>query len=513
MPLAYSFPLLLPTVLLLVGIVFAGWVGWPVGVWVASLSSTLFALLLCRRHPQASNLLVLVALFQLGAWLSAHAESGLRRILPKEKVCYEAVVLSEPVRRGKVMRFDMAVLQSQGRPLFVKAQLIRDTLTRRYNQIHVGDGLRAVSTLEAPRPWPAATFDYVRWLHLHGFSAQTLLLPSCWQKAHVSLQPLGWWSRLVLRARKARQQLLWRYRQWQIGGDEAAVVAALSLGDKSGLSQRLRDDYNRAGVAHVLALSGLHLGILCGLFSLFSRRRYGRWLPSLLTLVCAWSFALLTGLSPSVVRAALLLSLYSLFSLARRGQHPVSALVATVMLMVLVRPLLVYDLGFQLSVLAVLSIHLFLPILDPAGASRRGGWWRRAARRLWTFASLSIAAQIGTAPLVAYAFGSLPTYFLLSNLVAVPCATVLLYLVVLLFLSAPLPVVQALVAQVVVWVARTMSEVLHWVSSLPCAAIEGLRPTLLQTSLCYALLFVLWAIGWRLRSRGLAVARQTPFFE
>lgn len=309
----------------------------------------------------------------------------------------------------------------------------------------------------------------------------------------------------MLQARQVRQHLLDRYRQWQIGGDEAAVVAALSLGDKSGLSKRLRDDYSRAGVAHVLALSGLHLGILCGLFSLFSRRRSGRWLSSLLTLTCAWAFALLTGLSPSVVRAALLLSLYSVFFLALRRPQPLNVLLATVLLMVIVRPLLVYDLGFQLSVLSVLSIHLFLPILVPPflvapKTSRRAVWWRRLARGLWTFASLSIAAQIGTSPLVAYAFGSLPTYFLISNLVAVPCATLLLYLVVALFLTTPLPVVQTVVAQMVVSVAKVMNEVLRWVSSLPCATIE-LHPTILQTVLCYALLLTIWAMGWRLQQR------------
>lgn len=84
-PLTHSFPLLLPTVLLLLGIVFAGWVGWSVGVWVASLSATLIVLFLCRRHPKASNFLILTALFQLGAWLSAQAEAGLIACCPRRR--------------------------------------------------------------------------------------------------------------------------------------------------------------------------------------------------------------------------------------------------------------------------------------------------------------------------------------------------------------------------------------------------------------------------------------------
>ena len=146
-------------------------------VWVASLSATLIVLFLCRRHPKASNFLILTALFQLGAWLSAQAEAGLHRLLPKEKVCYEAVVMSEPVPRGKVVRFDMAVLQHQGKPLLVKAQLLRDTISHRYDRLHVGDGLRAVSILETPQRWAASTFDYVRWLRLHGFSARPSSFP------------------------------------------------------------------------------------------------------------------------------------------------------------------------------------------------------------------------------------------------------------------------------------------------------------------------------------------------
>ena len=83
---------------------------------------------------------------------------------------------------------------------------------------------------------------------------------------------------------------------------------------------------------------------------------------------------------------------------------------------------------------------------------------------------------------------------------AVPCATLLLYLVVALFLTTPLPVVQTVVAQMVVSVAKVMNEVLRWVSSLPCASIE-LHPTILQTVLCYALLLTIWAMGWRLQQR------------
>ena len=500
-PFSHRIPLLLPTALLALGIVSARWVGWPAGVWAVSLSATIVTLFLCFRSPKAGSLLILLALYELGAWLSSQSETGLQRSLPAQKVCYEGVVMSEPVRKGKVVRFDMAIVSPHGKPLLVKAKLLRDTLTGRYERLHVGDGIRAASYLGEPTNFYRSEFDYARWLRLHGFSAETFILPQDWQKARVRLQPLGWWNRAVLQARKTRQTLLLRYRQWQIGGDEAAIVAAMTLGDKSLLTQTVKDDYSRAGAAHLLALSGLHLGILCGLFSLFSRRRRrGRWLPTLLALVCVWCFAFLTGLSPSVVRAALMLSIYSFARLLGRDHQSVNTLMATVMIMLVARPLLIYDMAFQLSVLSVLSIQLFFPLLTPSPATRQGGWKRRVAHKMWDFAALSIAAQVGTAPLVAYGFGRFPTYFLLSNLVAVPCATVLLYLVVLLFVFSSLPAVQMIVAQGVVGVAKGMNAMLRWVAGLPHATVDNLHPTVLQTVLCYVLLLVIWYFLKRLRA-------------
>ena len=99
--------------------------------------------------------------------------------------------MSEPVPRGKVVRFDMAVLQHQGKPLLVKAQLLRDTISHRYDRLHVGDGLRAVSILETPQRWAASTFDYVRWLRLHGFSAGPSSFPPTGRRPASSPATLG----------------------------------------------------------------------------------------------------------------------------------------------------------------------------------------------------------------------------------------------------------------------------------------------------------------------------------
>lgn len=493
-------PLLLPAAMLVAGILAGCALGWPLPVWLSLLAATTAGAWLARRWSGMSSLLVLAAIGTLGTWLGSRAERSSHRTLPQEKVAYAAVVCSEPTQKGRVMCFDMAVLTAN-RPLMVKAKLLRDTLSgARYKRLHVGDGLRAESFLEAPANFYASTFDYARWLRQHGYVAETFILPDDWQKARVPLKPLGWWTRAVVRARKVRQDLEAHYFGSGNDSEAAAIVAALTLGDKSRLSKTIKETYSQAGAAHVLALSGLHLGILCSLFGLFRRhRRRQRWLSALLLLTAVWCFAFLTGLSPSVVRAATMLSLYALMGLLGRDQQPLNTLLATVIIMLVVQPLWLYDTGFQLSAVSVAAILLFFPLLRLPVAVLNKGRWGRVLHGLWDFVSISVAAQLGTAPLVAYTFGRLPVYFLLANAIAVPLATVIIYAVVALWLSAPLPSVQLWMAKTIAAVALAMNNGLQWVAALPGASVDNLHPTALQTVLCYVLLLILWAIGRRIQ--------------
>lgn len=493
-PTANHVPLLPPAAMLMLGIVAARWVEWPQQTWLIALSATVVAVFLSYRKRTVCSLFILGAMFLLGAFLSQRAEDGLKVDLPQEKVAYEAVLMSEPVRKGKVIRFDLAVLTPQGKPLLTKASLLCDTTTGRYRRLHVGDGIRAESYLEEPMNFYASDFDYARWLRLHGFKAETFVLPSDWQKARVGLKPLGWWNRVVIHAQRLRQRLAVRYyRQLGMDTGEAAVVAAMTLGDRSLLPKTIKEDYNRSGAAHVLALSGLHLGILCSVFSLFGRRnRRRKWLPTLLGVSAAWSFAVLTGLSPSVVRAALMLSVYGLIGMLGRDRQTVNALMATIIIMLLARSLSLYDMAFQLSVLAVLSIQLFLPLWMSLIPQREWGQRGYILRGLWGFLGVTVAAQVGTAPLVAYGFGRFSACFLLTNLIAVPCATAILYLALALFALTPLPWAQVLVGQMLAWVAQTMNQTLHWVANLPGATVENLHPTAVQTFLFYVLVLILW---------------------
>ena len=153
-----------------------------------------------------------------------------------------------------------------------------------------------------------------------------------------------------------RDRLLQRLSDGGIEGDAYAVVAAMALGDKSALTKELKDMYSLTGASHVLALSGLHLGIIYMLLSLLVRGRRWLMLSQLFLIISIWGFVFLVGMSMSVVRAAIMLSVYALLSLGHRDKMSVNTLAFTAIVMLMMNPMSLFDVGFQLSFMAVFSI-------------------------------------------------------------------------------------------------------------------------------------------------------------
>lgn len=290
-----------------------------------------------------------------------------------------------------------------------------------------------------------------------------------------------------------RQRLIDRYRDLHADDEQLGVVMAMTLGSKAGLSSELRDIYSVTGASHVLALSGLHLGIIFFLLSnLFFVRRFliGR----ALVVAALWAFAFLTGLSPSIVRSATMLSVYTLFIRHAKRGASLNVLCFTAIVMLLADSGSLFDIGFQLSFSSVASILLFLPQIERLASVERL-YRYPVARWLFSLAAVSVAAQIGTAPLVAYYFGRFSTYFLLTNFLVIPCA------IVILWLAIPMLLFQwQLLGDSLMWLVGIMNKGLTAIASLPLASIEGLSPSVLQVVLLYVLAAILYAILSRIHT-------------
>ena len=282
-----------------------------------------------------------------------------------------------------------------------------------------------------------------------------------------------------------------------VDGDAYAVVAAMALGDKSALTHELRDTYSVSGASHVLALSGLHLGIIyCMLWLLLPHRRWPA-VSQTIILIVMWLYVLLVGMPVSVVRSAVMLTVYGLLSISHRNKMSVNALAFTAIVMLMWNPEWLFDIGFQLSFMAVLAILLFVPVFEDV-FSAKYLQEHRLVRYVWGLVAVSVSAQIGVAPLLAYYFGRLSTYFLLTNFIVLPAAYIILgfSLIVLLFPS---------LAYILLYIVDTLNAVLFRITAIPGSSIDGFHPNVLQVVLAYVIIFCTYLLierikpaqGWR----------------
>ena len=473
-------PLFLPAVTFIVGIVVGDHTG-STAVWWAMLSVSAVAVLATWREATLQSLAILLCMASLGGVRSSSVRQQHDRVTwPDGTVRFQAVVVSEPVEKPKTVAVDV-VMVSNGRR--VKCYVAKNDRSRR---LQIGDRLQVSSHVERLQEWRRGSFDYRLYLEVHGFSGQTFVWADGWQLLSPSWEGISAWERLKLHFLCYRHQLLQRYRQSGIEDEEFAVVAAMTLGDKSAMTQELRDVYAVSGASHVLALSGLHLGIIYMLLSMLVMGRRFRFVAQALVVLGIWSFALLVGLPASVVRAAVMISVYALLSLLGRNRMSVNALALAAIFILLVSPDSLFDVGFQLSFAAMLAILTVQPLLERL-VRREWLFDHPVVRWLWGLTTVSLAAQVGTAPLVAYYFGRFSTWFLLTNLIVIPATTAVLYVALA---SLLLPVLTVVLVRIVGW----LDSALSYIAALPFASIEGLRPSALQVAMLYVIIVALFMI-------------------
>lgn len=454
-------PLLIPALCLAIGIALGDHI--PHGVPMLSvLLAAIAVTLLAGRWPLVQSLGVSLCFTLLGMTIASKDDERLA-----DGVWTEAVVASPLTEKPKTMMADL-LLPSTGerRRCFIWKD-------ERSQGLDVGDNL------------------------LVCIRDSQFISRDSWHRGGDGFSHLSNIQRLRLRALQWRSTLVQRIISPDDDSDAQAVLAAMVLGDKSELSKELRATYSATGASHILALSGLHLGIIYLLLTRLTLGRRRMWLTQVPVVLGIWAFALITGLSTSVVRAAMMISLYAVFSLGGRRQSPLGVLSFTAIIMLLFNSDSLYDIGFQLSFMAMLGILIFVPLFERM-VSIRWLMEHRVVKWLMAMMTMSMAAQLTTAPLVAYHFGRFSTYFLLTNLLAIPIATLILYVAVA-------TLIVPAVAGVLGWLAGVLNAVLGWVSGLPLASIEGLHPSLLQVAMMYLLeavfFLILWRYGPRDRSR------------
>ncbi len=483
-------------------------------------------LLLSVRRPRQSarvpfSFLLAIPAISLGVLLIGHQRAACRVVWPKEAQTLVARVDASPRERSGSWQFPAEILSGPyaGHSIQVtlaanekeqaaneKEQAVKEEKQAAKEEKQAVDGKeqavdgkeQAVDGQSAPRPGdhiyinarvgevhtagnPGA-FDYARFLRRQGISGRAYVAGNRWKARAMADAEVS----LRLRMARYRQSLSAQYFS-HLGSEEAAIAAAMSLGDKRSLDAAQRQSFSATGVSHVLALSGLHLGILFSLYSLlFVNRlpsRRGRVFASLVGVALLWGFALLVGFPLSLVRATVMFTLWQLSVVLYSERSSLNNLALAALLILLFSPASLFDIGFQLSFTSVFFILLLTPHIP------RPRWLRRSRllALLYGWLTVSIVAQIGTGPLVAYYFHTIPLVGLLGNLLAIPLAYVILGLALVFFL---IPGFQGLTATLLGWCIRCLTGAVGWMSAWPYSHIKA-YPHWAEVMVCYVLLLAL----------------------
>jgi competence protein ComEC len=266
----------------------------------------------------------------------------------------------------------------------------------------------------------------------------------------------------------------------------AGLTSALALGDKSQLSMEQRTSFANAGAMHVLAVSGLHVGILLAILQwMFFQIPFLRHRNAYIVcaLIIVWLFALLTGLAPSVFRATLMFSMLGVGHLLGRRFFSLNAILVSALFILMLDGSALFDIGFQLSYLAILGISLFFqPVQSILHLPHK---W---LRYIWDGVAVGIAAQIGTLPISLYYFHQFPNYFVLTNIGLLLLSGIALGVVLLFFLTHFIPYVSDLVTWVMELVFLTIIGFITWIDSLPNAVSRGFHIDLHEVLIAYSLI-------------------------
>lgn len=457
-------------------------------IWLL-LSAVVFVAAVCalrflNKHVQTVLIFLLMMLLGIVLMLYQQKKEGERK-LPQGLTVYKAVLISEPKETRKTVGYDLLIAAGEMTGQKVKGYFVGKATDSLLKRLHVGDGVLAISEMKSLQSFTASYSSYGEYLKVHGFSAITFINRDSWLKAKVGLTGFSLFQRAQIGMLKWRKRLIDIYRQEGLAEEELAVTAALTLGDKSLLSKELREDYSASGGAHVLAMSGLHLSIIYVLLSFLLPGGRKRLWTQLAAMTTVWGFVFLAGMSPSLLRSALMLTVYAFASLPGRDKTSLNALSLAAIVIVVANPRSIHDVSFQLSFMAVFFLLIMLPSVY--------GWINgdflarhRVMKWVWGMVAVSVVAQLGVLPLVMCHFGRVPCYFVITNFIVVPSATLILYGAIFFFL---LPFLRPTIAVALSAIAAFMNGSLRTVASLPGASISDIHINGLQAAFLYILIF------------------------
>lgn len=354
-------------------------------------------------------------------------------------------------------------IETQGKLLlYIRA----DSASRRLrvdDEIFINCDLNEVNSVRNP-----FEFDYANYLGNHKIYYQAFADSNSWL-LHSSPPRHSFLGMFIA----CREHLLEILSQQKMEQQEFAVLSALVLGKTSDIDMELMSAYAATGAIHVLAVSGLHVGLIYVLLSPLMRRLFPKnkfkWAKTIIPVVILWVYAGLTGFSPSVLRASLMFTFFIIADNFQKQNNIFNTMSASALVLLVINPFMILELGFQLSYLAVLGIVVLQKkITSLIYVKNKLLLWA------WQLTSVSLAAQIATFPLSVYYFHQFPNYFLLSNFIVIPLSTLILYISLAFFALCWNETTSNFVAHISEVLTRIMNDIMVWMNELPYSVTRNM---------------------------------------
>jgi len=383
-------------------------------------------------------------------------------------------VCDEPQQSNNIMRFRALVLSGykDNKQIKLSGQLLVGLKLDSLNPITLNYGdeiIIATQYTEIEPPYNPAEFNFKAWLQGQNIYHQAFISQDHLYKTN---QNNG--NPIIKFAFSLREKQIAKYRKL-IKNDEAfAVASTLILGYRSDLSKETLSAYSKTGTIHALSVSGAHVAIiyiiLDTLLMVLNKRTALKTLKLIIICILIWAYALITGLSPSVVRSAIMITLFIIAKTYSKNRNGYNILSFSAFCQLLYNPFLIWDVGFQLSYLAVFGLIYLQPKIYNS-IYFKNKW----INKLWNIIALSLAAQLVTFPLSIYYFHQFPVYFLFGNLFIMLPLSLMMYLGIAILI----PYLDFL-APILEWIINKTNDVLKWISDLPLSTFSSVWITLPQ---------------------------------
>lgn len=398
---------------------------------------------------------------------------------------YSGVVLDIPLQKANSIQLSVKLNDAKQHKIIV---YVEDTWEANYIRpganIILNAQLQPFKNLGNPND-----FDYKRYMIVKGFAASGYVSSQNWYIK-------GYRQSFYTRSQALRGKILDFYRLLELNATQFSLLSALTLGYKADLTEEVQNAFRVSGTAHVLAVSGLHVGIVFfiihSLLLFLGKSRKSTLIRFVGVILLLWVYVYLTGLSVSVIRAAIMLTTYSFGKIFYRKGFSYNTLAAAAALILLANPLKFFEIGFQLSFASVFAILYFKPKLDKLYQPSQ-----KRIKAVWNLFTLSLAAQLGVFPLTLLYFGTFPSYFFITNLLVVPLVGVIMYAAIPFFVVGALKVsgiafitpIFAVVRFIFQQLINLLYGIVRFFEKLPLAQLSDFYLSVWETILLFIILF------------------------